>query len=80
VVVEAGLAVGVQDAASLNPVAGDHAHETPPEPDSGADPPAHTCADPDATATGGAGSALTVMVADAGLLDAHPAALVTTSA
>ena len=59
------------------PAAGDQAHETPPEPDSGADPPAQTLALPDATATGGWA---TVTVALAGFVDEQPAALLTTSA
>ena len=57
VVVEPGLAIGVHEDASFNPVAGDQEQETPPEPVSGADPPAQTAADPDATAVGGGMSA-----------------------
>src|SRR4051812_34357162 len=52
VVVPAGLAVGAQLAAFDSPAAGAHAHETPPDPDSGVDDPAQIWADPDATAFG----------------------------
>ena len=75
--VEAGVATGAHDAGLSRPVAGDHAHDTPPEPDSGADPPAQMVALPDAAATGGW---TTVTVALAGFVDEQPAALVTTSA
>jgi hypothetical protein len=52
VVVAAGEADGAQLAASESPVAGAHAHETPPEPESGAAPPGQIAVVPDASAVG----------------------------
>ena len=46
-------AVGVQLAAFERPVAGVHAHETPPEPVSGVEAPAQISAVPPAAALGG---------------------------
>jgi hypothetical protein len=57
--VDGGLAIGVHDAALLSPVAGDHAHDAPPEPVSAADPPTGMVVEPPATARG---SAFTVTV------------------
>jgi hypothetical protein len=55
-----GEAVGAQLVALLRPVAGDQEQATPPEPESGVEPPAQIAAAPAATATG---RVLTVTVA-----------------
>jgi hypothetical protein len=52
VVVAAGDAAGEQLDASESPAAGAHAQDTPPDPDSGADPPGQIADVPDATAVG----------------------------
>jgi hypothetical protein len=44
--------MGVHDDASSRPVAGDHEHETPPDPVRPVEAPAQMVADPEATATG----------------------------
>jgi len=50
--VDAGEAVGAQLAAFERPAAGAHEHDTPPDPDSGADAPAQISAEPPADAVG----------------------------
>ena len=50
--VAAGDASGAQLLGLERPAAGTHAQETPPEPDSGVDPPAQISADPPAAAVG----------------------------
>jgi len=52
VVVDAGVATGAQLAAFERPAAGAHEHDTPPDPDSGADAPAQISAEPPADAVG----------------------------
>jgi hypothetical protein len=52
VVVAAGEAVGEQLDGFERPAAGAHAHDTPPEPDSGVASPAQISAAPEATAVG----------------------------
>ena len=49
---DAGEAVGAQLAAFERPAAGAHEHDTPPDPDSGADAPAQISAEPPAEAVG----------------------------
>src|SRR6185295_6415339 len=61
VVVTAGLATGVHEAASSRPVAGAQEQETPPDPESGVVAAAQIVAEPDATAVG-AGEAVGVKV------------------
>jgi hypothetical protein len=76
VVVSVGLAIGAQDAGLFKPRAGDHAHDTPPDPVSGADWPGLIVVEPAATAMG---SGLIVIVTVGLLVEDWPNASTTVS-